>query len=347
MKPIQLIVMAMLVGGCAVRPPMKPTSPPSDLGSPPEVLAEFSTDYRVLVAAALPRVTADELRRRLNRVRTEAAETKPLAIRDAAAWAGLFERKVDPLLLEHATELVDTDDASYLVDPEIGRFYVSIRYPDLAPVPRQKFEQLIPDIRRAHEVLAEEKIGISRHEIFFVDFRETLVQSTPRPGLAGAREGPIECAGATTTLLRAVGGILVDGSFARISSVDARRVEMADVRWPPLRMAPEVEDRTVVAPARLADRVVERISSTAQGKPVNVLMAVVLRPMRADHRIYFVPSLRVGISPKSEPGKDGYQTEAGEEVYFDLVAGMEELADRDEREPKENLERQSGQPAWR
>jgi hypothetical protein len=38
---------------------------------------------------------------------------------------------------------------------------------------------------------------------------------------------------------------------------------------------------------------------------------------------------------------DGYATEAGEELYLDLVAGLEDLPERDNRElVPENLERE-------
>ena len=340
-----LIGIALFAAGCAVRPPEPPRGAPrSDLGTPREAVSTFSTDYRALVAAALPRISDADLRSLLSQAQAEAAAEKPLAVRDVRGWAALFGLPIDPPKVERPGELIDVGDASYLVDPEAGRFYMTVRLPASAPVARQEFAGRLPAIRRAHEVLAD-RIGVPRRQIFFVDFRETLAQSTPRPQLAGARETPIESVAATTTLLRAVSGLLVDGSFVRMTGVDADRLELVDVRWPPLRLAPEVELKDLVSPARLADRVVKRLSATEQGKPVNVLMAVVLRPVRANHRIYFIPSLRVGTLPKSEARKDGYRTDAGETFYLDLLAGAEDLADRDEREPvPENLERAPEQP---
>jgi hypothetical protein len=346
MKAHALFVIAVLAAGCASQTATVPRAdaPRADLGTPREAVATYSTDYRALVAAALPRITDAELRSLLSQAMKEAAAEKPLAVRDIGGWAGLFGLSVDPAKAGRPGELIDAGNASYLADAEAGQFYMTVRRPEVKPVPRPEFAQRIPAIRRAHEALAD-RIGIPRREIFFVDFRETLAQSTPRAQLPGTVESPIESVGATTTLLRAVGGLLVDGSAVRITGVDADRLEMVDVRWPQIRLAPDVLMKDVLSPARHADRVVRRLTANEQGKPVNVLMAVVLRPVRANHRVYFVPSLRVGILPKSEARRDGYRTDAGQELYFDLIAGAEELGDRDAREPvPENLERKLEQP---
>jgi hypothetical protein len=337
-----VVVVALAALGALAAPSSQaqtPTAPPSDLGSPAGAFAAFSTDYKSLVAKALPPVTTAELARRLRETAAEAAAEKPIALRDLRSWAALFDLKIDPAKQERGAEMIDSENASYLVDPGAGRFYIAIRHAATAPFPRQDFQKLLPEIRRAHESLAA-KIGIPARQIIFTDFRETLAQSTPQPKLRDARETAIESVGATTTQLRAVGGLLVDGSYVRIASIDARRFEMVDVRWPQIRLAPEVDEKSVLAPTLLADRITERVAATAGGKPVSVVMAVVLRPIHAAPRIYYVPSLRVGIQPKSERLRDGYRTDAGEQVYFDLVAGMEGLADRDERDlVPESLER--------
>jgi hypothetical protein len=40
-----------------------------------------------------------------------------------------------------------------------------------------------------------------------------------------------------TTVLRAVGGVQVEGSQLRLASIDADRLELVDVQWPPVRLA--------------------------------------------------------------------------------------------------------------
>jgi hypothetical protein len=311
----------------------------SDLGSPREAATVYSSDYRALVAGALPKVGADALGRRLAAVRAEAAVSRGLAVRDAASWTALFGLDAKVRAGDRPGELVELEAGAFLADPEAGRFLVSLAHPDAEPVPRGELDRQLPEIRRAHEALAE-RIGVPKGEIFHTDFREILAQSTPAPGLAGARESEIESFGATTTLLRASGGLLVDGSYASLTSLDARRLDRVEVRWPAIRLLPEVDGGKPLAPSDLTDLLTRRIESAAHGREINVLMAVVLRPVEAGPRTYFVPSLRVGLAPKAVKERDGYRTEAGEEFYVDLVAGLEDLPERDDRElVPESLER--------
>lgn len=331
----------------AQAPSAAPAGTASDLGSPAQPRARFTADYRAAVEAALPRVAAADLSRRLRAAVAEDAAANPLAVRDAGAWTALFGVEPSADRSVSADELVEGKEASYLVAPQSGRLYMTIRRPDAKPYAREAFKQMLPRIRRAHQALAQ-RVGIPARQVFFTDFRETLAQSTPGSPAEG-REGPIESAGATTTLLRAVGGVLVDGSFALMSSVNAEQIEMVDVRWPRVLLAPEVDVAKVVAPSELAARIAERIAADAKGQAVTVRMAVVLRPLRHAHRSYFVPSLRVGVLPATERVADaGYRTEAGQEFYLDLVPGLADLEERDERElvpgtskPKEDC-RESG-----
>ena len=52
----------------------------------------------------------------------------------------------------------------------------------------------------------------------------------------------------------------------------------------------------------------------------------------------FVPAPRVSVLPQSQRLKDGYRTEAGEEFYFNLVAGVPALEEGDGSEPPESLQ---------
>jgi len=333
-RRIDIVALAIAMAALPARA-QQPTA--SDLGSP-AAAAAASADYRSLVEASLPQVSASDLAARLQAAAKEGREG--LLVRDVRAWAALFDLPLDRLSPEQAkaagNEILDLERGSLRVKPEEGRFWVALRVGETKPYPRQEYTRLVPEIRRAHAALAE-RIGIPKAQVHFTDFRETLTQTTPRPGLPGARESAIESIGATTTLLRAVGGILVDASFVRIVSVDPQRVEMVDVRWPEIVFAPGIEFDKIQAPRALAARLVERVTEAAQKRPVQVLMAVVLRPLRAPYRTWFVPSLRVGVVPKSERLADGYRTDAGEVLYVDLVPGFEER-DRKEVAP-ESLER--------
>jgi hypothetical protein len=304
----------------------------SNLGSPREAGTRYSADYKAIVKAALPSVTADELAERVKAAVIEEAAERPLAVADARTWGALFG--VDAPAGAMGDELVEGDLASYLVSPDAGRLYIALRGEPKA-YPREAYGRLLPQIRAAHKELAE-KIGIPSRQVLFTDFRETLAQSTPRR-LGEIPDGPIESVGATSTFVRAVGGLLVDGSSFRVSSLDAERIDMAEVRWPRLVLAPEVDANRVIAPSQLAERLVDRISANEKGRPVSVRMAVVLRPVASGRGSAFVPALRVQVQPQSVKRADGVSTEAGEEFYLNLVSGLPALEEGDGREVHENV----------
>ena len=193
------------------------------------------------------------------------------------------------------------------------------------PLPREEFREQLPAIRAAHADLAE-KIGLPRDQLYFTDVREVLAQATAHPQQGGA-EGPILVEGVVTTMLRAVGGLLVDGSHFRAISVDANRLELLDIRWPRLKIAANVTDSRLRAPRDVAASVVRRVTANSNQLPVNVRMAVVLRPVTSAREVTYVPSLRVGVEPQSVRVGDGFRTDAGEVFHIDLMAGSPELAD--------------------
>ena len=326
MQTRSLVVAATL---CAAWPELA-AAQSSNLGSPAESGRRFSADYKAVVTAALPTVTADELAERVKAAVVEDAAERPLAIADARSWGALFG--VDAPAGAVGDELVDGENASYLVAPDAGRLYIALRGKPKT-YSREAYGRLLPQIRLAHAELAE-RIGLPSRQFFFTDFRETLAQSTPRQ-LGEIPDGPIESVGATSTFVRAVGGLLVDGSSFRVSSLDPDRIDMADVRWPRMVLAPEVDAARVFAPSQLTDRIVERIRASENG-PVSVRMAVVLRPVANGRGTAFVPALRVSVLPQPERLADGLHTEAGQQFYFNLVAGLPALEEGDGREVPES-----------
>lgn len=133
--------------------------------------------------------------------------------------------------------------------------------------------------------------------------------------------------GAVTTLLRGVNGVLVDGSFLRLNSIDSKRLERLDVRWPQVRISLTAMKAGYRGPQDVVDGIVKRIASDSNNQPVSVNMAIVLRPITSRLGTEFVPSLRVGVQPQSIKTEDGFRTDAGEVFYTDLVKGAPPIAD--------------------
>ena len=288
----------------------------SPLGTPASHRGVFSSDYPSQVKAALPAVDAGKLTAHLRGIASIAADEKPLAVTDLPTLQRFFGfRFAQP---EKAGDLVDAGHASYRFDPADARLYVAYRHQDTKPFARVEFARHLPLIRGQHESLLA-RLGIDPRQIFFTDFRETLSQTNGSPKQGLDRVGNIESVGATSVLLRGVDGMIVEGSRVIIGSVDADRVELVDVKWPPLVVSPLVARLGVVAPADHAEYLAKRIESTSKGRAINTRMAVVLRPVATERGVVHVPSLKVGVQPQAVRQGDGYLTEAGEVFFVDLI----------------------------
>ena len=300
----------------------------SPLGSPADTNGKFSANYSEIVRAALPPVDAAALAKLMKDVRTAAAAEKPLQINDVGQLEKFFSIK--PRALKGTIELTDAGDDSYSFNPVTRRIYLAHKHGETKPVAREEFRPQLAAIRAAHAALAE-KIGLPKEQIYFTDVREVLAQASAHPRQGGA-QGPIQSEGAVTTMLRAVGGLLVDGSYFRAISKDADRLELLDLRWPRLKLATNVVDSRLRAPRDVAPSVIKRVTTNSKQLPVSVRMAVVLRPITTANEVTYVPAVRVGVQPQSLRVGDGFRTDAGEVFHIDLVTGSAEFADADAKD---------------
>ncbi len=288
----------------------------SDLGTKAELAREFSTNYRDLVKAAVPAITAQELTNRLQLVERASATTPPLKIDGVRALEKFFGLPEAPLELGQTR--VSYERAAYSFDPIRTRLYIAFRNLTSEPIVREEFAKYAPKIRRVHEQLVR-NFGLDPKEVLFTDFRETLSQANANPQTIGEKELPIMSEGASTLILRAVAGIQVERSRVVVSSIDPRQLEVVMVEWPSVRLSPAVWNSGVIEPQALVESITERIAAHAKGRAVNVRMAVVLRDVIEDGRLIFVPALRVGVQPQPIVTREGVATEAGDSFYLDLV----------------------------
>ena len=302
MNRILIALCATLLSTCAT----SASAQESPLGSSAQTVDRFTTNYAEAVRAALPKVNREMLTKLVENVRAAAAAEKPLAIANARDLQKLFSLRDRGQA--DSTDYVDAGEAVYKLAPD--RIYVAWRTTESKPVPRAAFRTEIPAIRAAHESLAAQ-IGIPRQQVLFVDFREILSQTDGHPVLERGVQGEIQSEGGTTTLLRAVGGVLVEGSYARMTSVDGKRLAAVDVRWPRLQLS-EAMRPGVRSPDELLEPIVRRVEQSAGQLPVNVRMAVVLRPTNKERPGDVVLSLKVGMTPKAVKTEQGFRTDAGE-----------------------------------
>ena len=290
----------------------------SPLGSPSALVGRYTNNYEEAVRAALPEVDSSAIVKVMEAVRVASAAEKPLVIvtvRDLEKFFSFRERG----LLNDST-YVDVGEAVYRFDNGAGRIYVAWRLGSVAPVARKQFAAEIPAIRSAHDALIE-RLGIPRQEVMFVDFREILSETDGHPVLEKGVKGEIQSEGATTTVLRAVAGVLVEGSYLRVSSVNGKRLASLDMRWPIVRLSEATFASGFRPPKDALEAIVKRVSASSGDLAVNVRMAVVLRPVDPARPTEFVPALKIGVQPRTVKTDQGYRTDAGEVFYSDLVRG--------------------------
>ncbi|HET9651670.1 MAG TPA: hypothetical protein VFP36_05745 [Usitatibacter sp.] len=310
------------IASCALAAAVTAFAQESPLGSPAGAAERYSADYASLVRTAMPRIDAAGLERLMENVRQSPA--RGIGLRDAQDAAKLLNLRTRGG--KGDAREVDAGDAIVRYDPAAGHLRVIWRPSDTPAATRDRFKPLIPEIRRSHDALAA-RLGIEKRDVLFVDFREVLSQSDGR-----AQDGPrlpIVSEGATSTYLRAVAGVLVEGSFARINSIDAKQLGGVDVRWSSVKLAEEARAGGLRGPQDVLAEIVKHVEGGAKGMPVNVRMAVVLRPVDRAKPGLYVPSLKIGVKPQSVKTEDGYRTDAGEVFYSDLLKGAPPIVARD------------------
>lgn len=288
----------------------------SPLGSPSKAASRYSNDYAALVKGAMPAIDAKGLGRAMSGVRDAKAGALGLHSKEDIGKAldlRVRDEKDAGREKEPARE-VDAGDAIYRYDPDGAHLRAVWRTADRPARERDAFKAELPEIKRAHEALVAH-LGVDRKEVYFVDFREVLSQNDD----AKAQHGPVLAEGASSTFLRAVNGVLVEGSYARVTSIDAKTPSSLDVRWPAVSLAEDVRDDKLRAPKELTEAIARHIAAHANKAAVSVRIAVVLRQVDAKHPGVYVPSLKIGVKPQSVKTENGYRTDAGEVFFSDLL----------------------------
>ena len=289
----------------------------SPLGSSSKAASRYSNDYAALVKSAMPAIDAKGLGRAMSGVRD--AKAGALVLRSKEDIGKALDLRVrdekDAGREKEPAREVDAGDAIYRYDPDSAHLRAVWRTADKPARERDAFKSELPEIQRAHEALVAH-LGVDRKEVYFVDFREVLSQNDDS---AKTQHGPILAEGASSTFLRAVNGVLVEGSYARITSIDAKTPSSLDVRWPAVKLAEEVHDDKLRAPKEMSEAIAKHIAAHSNKTAVSVRIAVVLRQVDAKHPGVYVPSLKIGVKPQSIKTEYGYRTDAGEVFFSDLL----------------------------
>jgi hypothetical protein len=299
----------------------------SKLGSSDAAGRLVTTDYGRAFDAAFPPVDNKALEDLVGELlRKYQNGVDPLSLRtpqDIAKLLGLpkAESKQD-MIVDEAGQY------SYGIDRETSRFAFAKSPQGIAPVARAIANGFREEIRDEHwKLLAA--VGIDSSQILF---KRTMMMLAGADNVATAQSAEPGVVGVMTYALRALDGIQVEGSHAKLVSSPSKQLIGLDLVWPGVRLHPAIKDAKCKDRALLRREILPRIKRSAGGQPATVLMAVVLRPVRVNHERVFVPALKVGVSPMND-GSDTPVTFYADLGRKGLTYDAADLLDSDDSEP--------------
>lgn len=269
----------------------------SDLGSPAASAQLYSDDYARLIDAALPTFRSEELGRRLEILRRKYPDGHdPLRLRKTS--------DIEELLgLPHATQggadYVDVKTAVYGVSLQSGRVHYARNLEGQPPMAFDEAQRSRRELEARHlDLLA--RAGIDAQQVLF---KNTGVMSlrSQSPEMAEA-DAVLAADSVFTYALRSIDGLQVEGSAAKIASRGGGEPVSLSLRWPALRLHPQLTSFKLKSAAELKREILPLVKQAAGDGAVNLQMAVVLRPVSLDGRLVYVPSLKIGVLPKDEAG---------------------------------------------
>lgn len=294
----------------------------SELGSPAETRRAMSNDIHQLVEQAYPKYDAPMLKMKLENT----AKKYPRGL-DALKIQKLsdVEKQLKLKSQRHASDakMFKAAGVSYEVDPAIGkiRFQQEVLKP--MAVSRAKGNQLLPTITKRHDALIA-KIGVTPDQTFFKKTSLLMSQGSGNPkNGATAKTEPVVI-GATTHVIRAIDGIIVEGSGAKVTSFTSDKVNAVHVNWPRVQFHPGIRSYELKSQDSIKRAIAERVKMYSGNEKANVKMAVVLLPVMENGAPYMVPVMKVAV--RTETGGTGsifYENVLAEEVPIEKPRGDE------------------------
>lgn len=293
----------------------------NDLGSPVEEVGTQAkamaatpgpSDYRQVVERSFPRYEKQALKKRFQDIK----QKYPRGRDNIKLWSpeaiehtlGLSRGKREPGEAGQGAE-----KRTYSADRARGRVFVYDGENQPAFMTETEGKQVLAQVAKYHERLLEQA-GITKDEILFKKTNMMLMQSMTDPGKGTPQKSEPKVRSIQTYALRAVEGIMVEGSSAKIGSRGPDKVEMMDIKWPAFEYPPQLNSFELKGSEAVKQRITERVKEFSRGKQAKVRMAVVLRPVSLEGKQYFVPSMKVGV----QSGADGEEGE-GAILYEDLL----------------------------
>jgi len=273
----------------------------SELGSPAETKATLSSDYTQLVENAFPKFDAPALKIRFQGIAMKyTTSLDTIKVRDLRG----LEQLMNINLQQHAPELkvFKQEGLSYEVNPDIGkiRFYSAIQTP--LALTRAVGLQRLPEFTQRHEAVIAQ-MGVPQDQIFFNKTSLLLTEGSTNPKDGAVRKTEPVVTGVTTHVIRAIDGIIVEGSYAKVSSFSPDKINAVHLNWPRLQLHPTFNNFEPRNQQSLKQAIADRVKAIAGSEKANVKMAVVLLPVTEGGVTHMTPVMKVGV--RTESGGEG------------------------------------------
>jgi len=183
---------------------------------------------------------------------------------------------------------------AYEVHPEKGkiRYFHEITKP--LALSKAQGLQLLPEFTRRHEALIEQ-LGVTKEQTFFKNTSLLMSQGSTNPQAGPVKKTDPVVKGVMTYVGRAVDGIIVEKSSAKITSFSEDRINSVNLNWPRLHLHPGIKSYEMKSQDILKQVIADRVRTIAGKERANVKMAVVLLPISEGGATYMVPVMKVAV----------------------------------------------------
>jgi hypothetical protein len=158
--------------------------------------------------------------------------------------------------------------------------------------------QRLPEFTKRHDAFIEQ-IGVTKEQIFFKKTSLLMSQGSTNPQAGPVKKTDPVVRGATTHVVRAVDGIIVEGSSAKVTSFSADNIDAVRLSWPRMQLHPGIRSYETKSHQVLKQAIADRVKAIAGRERANVKMAVVLLPVVEGGTTYMVPVMKVAVRTDS------------------------------------------------
>ena len=306
----------------------RPKIDPTELGSNARVVGTYNQNLAVSTRMALPSYNEDSLSKMIEMVAKKYANGfDPLKINLDAIESHYHIKAI-------SEGEVQEKDYSYQISKKNGRIYL---HRDRSSIKPYSMEQGAKELRRAYLAHPEllKNFGIDKSQLLFLNPNMILLQDIQKMRRGGHGKPKTSLVDNIFTYgQRSIEGIMIEGSYVKISSKDALTFESLVINWPRFQIHPDLQRFDMKTKTDVLEEALKHLEGVVNPKhESNVKMAVVFRPVMIGESRVFVPAIKIGVY--SRPINDKFadnKSENGDMFYIDLMRQPLKYNEKEERD---------------